>query len=368
MGSTSQQRQRAPGREAQLAARAIRERPQRVDRVGIESRERGQCRDRDAPVVLDDQPRAQGRRRDGAGVGRRRSGLRAAPRSRTARRRARRSATGAQRPPRRARGRRAPRSSAAAAASLGGRRMLVGHAGKGEPEHVRALGDQRDVGVRAERQPAAVVDGEQEAAGQSGEDRVASRARGRARPRSRRSSASAAGCRPASGLASTLRTSSCSDDGSSPASASRSATGSAASSGSPRICRFAREVSSAIPFPSRAAAAIAAELTRLDAPARQAHASQPAVLGGVQRQARRGNDLPRCASRGVLWSSCRHAARPGPSAYSVGRGHGRAARAPPRDDRLPGHDALRRACEDEADRRPEHRLHARPTPRGSGTA
>ncbi len=99
------------------------------------------------------------------------------------------------------------------------------------------------------------------------------------------------------------------------------------------------------------------ELARSDAAAGQAHARQPAVLRRVQRD-HAGAVICPGVSRVLLRVELLARSPSRPLRCSVGRGRRRAGAAAPRDDRLTGHDALRGAGEDEADRRPEHELHA----------
>ena len=95
-------------------------------------------------------------------------------------------------------------------------------------------------------------------------------------------------------------------------------------------------------------------------PPGSAHARQPAVLRGRAARARRGSGpllgvLARRLSMAAL-----SARRFGPPCSSHAQSDA-VAGAPARrarKDRLAGHDALRGAGEDEADRRPEHELHA----------
>ena len=84
--------------------------------------------------------------------------------------------------------------------------------------------------------------------------------------------------------------------------------------GSPRICRFAREVSSTIPLPRRAAARDRrrADAREMRPPGRRTRASPPSSAAcSVNTPGQRSAPARRAC---VLWSSCRHAARPGPVA------------------------------------------------------
>ena len=117
-----------------------------------------------------------------------------------------------------------------------------------------------------------------------------------------------------------FRTRSCSTDGSRPAAPSNRASGSPASAASPRIWRFARDVSSTSPLPRRAASRDRLQLSQRQAAARRADAGEPAVGRRLQGE-RAGAAVvaaPACSLRAVVADRvCAQFDRPSPSRQST---------------------------------------------------
>ena len=160
------------------------------------------------------------------------------------------------------------------------------------------------------REPAAVVDREQEAPRERRQSRVLAQAAVELGRRSRPSRRAQRAWRPASGLASTLRTSSCSAEGSEPGILEQLGHPLARCGREPADLQVGARGQLDDAVPESRGACDRLELARRDAAAGQAHARQPAVLRRVQRD-HAGTVICPGVSQFRSVSSCWHAARPG---------------------------------------------------------